>query len=531
MLMAFLVAWLALNLFTLAWWPPFDFNGDEAWVLDYLLNGGKASMMLGWQTAEKGLLLLDTPLYFAYARLFLWISESIWFLRLSSLLPGLFSLVLVYLIARDEGYPWEGLIAVVILGLSGPFLWTFHYLRWEALTALMGLASAWLFLRGTKGRPFQTGMGGLIAALAVPSHPIGLVFPLGLFLAGLSVQGFSRKIWLWTGLALGAVVFLCSNFLPNIGGSLMPDAFTGLSSRPALLVLFTNPTAVPATLLKVFYKPVMLVASGAEYGSFFLSPILGVLSLCYLLSSSRAKRTMSPPGSVISVLKALSRKIFGRKTSLLLGNDKRTAWLSPAPFKWLWAFILLSFGLLVMRQEYTNILFPFVALFAVLFIGKLRDLGMSVRPWFLLFLLVPEVYLLQGEFRQGRAHLLRRERMIAEVNNLIPPGARVVSSSPALLWGGLEKGYRVFRMADPDYLSGKTSLRDALLRHEIGYLVVDIMPAVPGRSYYAVGLAEKQALEDTALFELLGAFPAGYMLAASSGKDNIVDSFRIYRVK
>ncbi|MGB9590800.1 MAG: phospholipid carrier-dependent glycosyltransferase, partial [Candidatus Hydrothermia bacterium] len=141
-----MIFWIALGLLTLAWWPPFDFNGDEAWVMDYLLNGGKARMMLGWALAERGLLLLNTPLYFGYAGLFLRISENIWFMRLSSLLPGLFSLILVYLIARDEGYRWEGLVAVIILGLSGPFLWTSHYLRWESLTTLTGLAGVWLFM-------------------------------------------------------------------------------------------------------------------------------------------------------------------------------------------------------------------------------------------------------------------------------------------------------------------------------------------------------------------------------------------------
>ncbi|MEO0249031.1 MAG: hypothetical protein ABIN58_05705, partial [candidate division WOR-3 bacterium] len=38
LLLAFLAIWLAVNLLTLAWWPPFDFNGDEAFVMDYLLN-------------------------------------------------------------------------------------------------------------------------------------------------------------------------------------------------------------------------------------------------------------------------------------------------------------------------------------------------------------------------------------------------------------------------------------------------------------------------------------------------------------
>lgn len=487
LLLVFIAIWLILNLLTLSWWPPFDFNGDEAWIADYLLNGGKAKMMLGWVVADKGLLLFNTPVYFGYAGFFLGLSKSVWFLRLSSLLPGLASLVFVYLVARDEGYPWEGLIAALVLGLSGPFIWTSHYLRWESLTVAIGLASVWLFLRGTRSNPVQAGFGGLIAALSVLSHPEGLVFPLALLFTGFTVRGWSRKLWLWAGLFIGSVVFLCLNLLPNIGRPLFPDVFTGLSSRPALLIMFTNPGAIPATVLKIFFKPILVVASGSEYGSLFISPVLGVLSLCFLLVNSR--------------------------------------------FRWLWAFLLLSFGLVLMRQEYTNILFPFVVLFAVLFMRKLRELGMSARPWFLLFLLIPEIYLLQGKFRKGRDHLLRRERMIKEVNSLIPPGARLVSSSPALLWGGLEGNYRVFRMADPDYLSGRISLHDALVRHKVDYLVVDIMPAVPARSYYTVGLTEKDALADTAQFRLLGAFPAGYMLHASAGKDNIVDSFAIYRIK
>ena len=483
----FLVAWLVLNLLTLSWWPPFDLNGDEAWVLDYLLNGGKAKMMLGWAVAEKGLLLLNTPLYFGYGGIFLRISENIWFLRLSSLLPGFFSLVLVYLIARDEDHPWEGLIAVIILGLSGPFLWTFHYLRWESLTAALGLLSVWLFLRGTKGQPFQMGLGGLVAVLSVLSYPIGLLFPLALFFSGFTISGWKRLAWLWTGLSIGGLIFSFLNLFPNIHGPLLPDVLEAHSARPALVSFFTAPGAIPATVLKIFYKPIMLVASGSEYGSFFVSPILGVLSLCFLFLRSR--------------------------------------------IGWLWLFLLLSFGLVVMRQEYTNILFPMIVLCATLFVKKLRESGLGVRPWFLLFLLIPECYLLQGQFRKGLAHLIARERMISETNSLIPPGARVVSTSPALVWGGLRGDYRVFRMADPDYLSGRITLREALLKHGADYLVVDIMPAVPARSYYTVGVAEKEALGDTALFEFIGEFPGGYMLSASSGKDNLVDSFRIYRVK
>ena len=486
-LLLFLAVWLALNLLTLAWWPPFDFNGDEAWVLDYLLTGGKAKMMLGWDVAQKGLLLFNTPFYFGYAGIFPHFSHSIWFLRLSSLLAGLLSLAITYLIARDEGHPREGLIAVIILGFSGPFLWTSHYLRWESLTLAMGLLSLWLFLRGTRGNPVQAGLGGLIAGLSVLSHPVGLVFPLAIWFTGFVLSGWKRRIWLWGGLALGAVVFISLNLLPNLGGPLFPDVFVGLSSRPALTSLFTAPKAIPATLLKIIYKPVMLVAAGAEYGSEFTSPILGVLSLGFLFVKSR--------------------------------------------IRWLWLFLLISFGLLVIRQEYTNILFPTVVLCATLFVKDLRELGFGARPWFLLFLLIPEIYLLQGEFRKGRSHLIARERMFSEVNAILPVGARVVSTSPALLWGGLMGNYRVFRMADPDYLSGRITLHEALLKHDIDYLVVDIMPALPVRSYYTLGITEREALRDTAFFEALGTFPAGYMLFASEGKDNLVDSFRIYKIK
>jgi len=126
---------------------------------------------------------------------------------------------------------------------------------------------------------------------------------------------------------------------------------------------------------------------------------------------------------------------------------------------------------------------------------------------------------------------MARERMFSEVNAILPVGARVVSTSPALLWGGLMGNYRVFRMADPDYLSGRITLHEALLKHDIDYLVVDIMPALPVRSYYTLGITEREALRDTAFFEALGTFPAGYMLFASEGKDNLVDSFRIYKIK
>ena len=487
LLLAFLAAWLALNLLTLAWWPPFDFNGDEAWILDYVLNTGKSRMMLGWGIAEKGLLLFNTPVYFGYAGLFLKISESVWFLRLSSLLPGLASLVFVYLLARDEGQAWEGLIAVVVLGLSGPFLWTFHYLRGDALTAAMGFSSLWLFTRGARGNPIQAGFGGLLAALSVLAHPAGVVFPLAIFFTGFTVSGWGRKLWLWAGLLAGTLAFLFLNILPNLGGPLLLDVLSVHTSRPALISLFTSPGDIPATVFKILYKPIMLVARGAEYASFFISPILGVLSLCFLFVKSK--------------------------------------------LRWLWFFLLFSFGLVVMRQEQTNLLFPFIALLAVLLLAELRKKGFGFGPWVLLLAVLPEIYILQGEFRKGRDHLLRRERMIAEVDSLIPPGARVVSSSPALLWGGLKGNYRVFRMADPDYLAGRISLRDALVRHRIGYLVVDIMPAVPMRSYYNIGITERAALGDTSIFEPLGAFPAGYMLHASVEKDNVVDSFRVYRVK
>ncbi|MEO0192554.1 MAG: glycosyltransferase family 39 protein [candidate division WOR-3 bacterium] len=503
--------WLILNLLSLAWWPPFDFNGDEAWVADYLINHGKAKMMLGWSVSKTGLLLLDTPLYFGYAGLFLEINKSIWFLRLSSLLPGLLSLPLIYLIARDEGHRWEGLVAAVVLGLSGPFLWTFHYLRWESLTTFMGLMSVWLFIRGTRGQAFQMGLAGLIASVAVLSHPVGLTFPIGMFLSGFTARGWARKAWLWAGLFVGSVIFTSLNILPNIPGPLLSDAFTSLSSRPALLMLFAGPKAILPTILKIFYKPVMLVASGAEYGSHFISPILGVLSLCFLLVDSEPRKSLT---------KALWRKSPG-----CVADDAS----SHSPLRWLWAFILLSFGLLVMRQEHTNILFPLIVLCATLFLGKIKEHG--TRAWFLLPLLIPEMYLLQGEFRRGRDHLLNRERMIETASALIPPGSRVVSSSPALLWGGIRGNYQVFRMADPDYLSGRISLREALAKHNIDYIVVDLMPGSPAKSYYNIGIAERALLSDTSLFEPLGTFPGGYMLSASAGKDNLVDSFAIYRVK
>ena len=203
---------------------------------------------------------LGTALHVPLLALF---GPSLFAMRLTSLLFGLALLLLVYFIAVRLYNPRAGLLSVLLVSVSLPFIFSAHIARHDIMVAVMGLGAVALYLCDErKPFPVMSLLAGLLVGLTLDVHLNGLVYipALGaLFLLGgpgLSVRAIAgnRRLWGYVaGVAVGVLFFAVMHLLPN------PQDFiylyklgNGASHTPPLLT--AGPVAWVQSIADVFLQ-------------------------------------------------------------------------------------------------------------------------------------------------------------------------------------------------------------------------------------------------------------------------------------
>jgi hypothetical protein len=194
--------------------PGFDGRAlwvDELWRVNLILDPGAISRY--WRAPDL-YTAITAPMYLAFNSLLGVVSTSPWFLRLSSFLPGLVSVVLAFAIARRSG---------------GGFVWTFgaamlfaansHFIQYSnefkpyLFEVMVHLACLYLWLRlitSKSSEPWH--WGALCAALVIASLcAANIVFVLPAMALSLADKVWAQewdKLWLAFGafFVTGAVV-------------------------------------------------------------------------------------------------------------------------------------------------------------------------------------------------------------------------------------------------------------------------------------------------------------------------------------
>jgi len=173
---------VAFNLFTLRRFPPVF--PDEAWMasrawgwlhtgLNYgALDAGVWERFDGYWTV---LPLLPTLVNAAFIRLF---GLSVIAMRSASLLAGLGLLAAVFGLANEVFQSRHtGLIAVLLVCTSFPFLYSAHLIRPDMYVAMFGYGAILSYLIGwRRKRPLFSLVAGLLIGLAIEFHPNGVIF-------------------------------------------------------------------------------------------------------------------------------------------------------------------------------------------------------------------------------------------------------------------------------------------------------------------------------------------------------------------
>jgi 4-amino-4-deoxy-L-arabinose transferase-like glycosyltransferase len=180
-LLALLALSLGLHLWSLMRFPP-PFV-DEAWLASRawsLIQTGQAFGPLDHGVFDR---------FEGYWTFFPWLPvwiQSLAFrlsgepallaLRMLSLLFGVALLFTVYSIAKRLYGKLPGLVAVLLVSLSWPFLYSAHLARYDIMTAALGFSAIALYLNNQRGRAWVSLISGLCIGLAFEIHPHAAVY-------------------------------------------------------------------------------------------------------------------------------------------------------------------------------------------------------------------------------------------------------------------------------------------------------------------------------------------------------------------
>jgi hypothetical protein len=170
------------------------------------------------------------PLFLAAA---IWsVGEDFHSIALIQHLLGVITAILAYLIGRRLFSPLAGLVAGVLVAVSGPLIIFEHYLMSEPLFTLFVTATVWLAVTGLQERSTRfLALAGVAVGLAYLARPVGGALMPILALAAMVLAGSFRQRMLGSacavagfGLVLGPVLILAelteSESAPALGQTL-----------------------------------------------------------------------------------------------------------------------------------------------------------------------------------------------------------------------------------------------------------------------------------------------------------------------
>lgn len=143
------------------------------------------------------------------------LGDSEWVLRLPAALLGIANVPLIYLLGRRMAGPTAGLIAALLLALSGFHLWYSQEARMYTLLAFAATAYGWAAVRTIEdgGSWRNAALMAIAGAALVYSHPYGALTFIGIGIGALLTLALRRD---WNGLRwlVGAGLATCIAFLP-----------------------------------------------------------------------------------------------------------------------------------------------------------------------------------------------------------------------------------------------------------------------------------------------------------------------------
>jgi hypothetical protein len=177
----------------------------------------------------------DSRLYAQYPPgwpLLLALFASVGLLSFAPAALGALSATLCYLLVSERHGRWSGVAAAVLLASQQWFLEHHQGFQSHALTMVLALAAAWLWIRGLSAPrrwgDVQAGLAGLCAGLAVTARPLtGLSLLIGLAAWCLLAEGMPaptrRRAMVWLGAgAIGPLLLLLAYQNVTTGSPFVP---------------------------------------------------------------------------------------------------------------------------------------------------------------------------------------------------------------------------------------------------------------------------------------------------------------------
>ena len=287
--LVFLAAWFLGNLLTLSWYPALTISPDEAWIADVglgFLRSGlvKTTMFPGTSLNDVGYGILGFPIYAgALALSFKLFGITPFAGRLVSLLGGTLLLLSVFLIGRRMWSEKVGVLAAILMGLSGAFVMLCHIVRPETLLAgFAGLA----FYAATRSRegPGWAIACGFLTGLLPSVYVMGSLLSLAILTYLLVMRAWRPLLWFLAGLLIPAGFFVFYNIIPHLSHPPRSDVQTGYAEGFIPFLLFSKPLYAIHLYLQnlVFRNLHCVIGPAADNRTFyFVSSLAGATGIIF----------------------------------------------------------------------------------------------------------------------------------------------------------------------------------------------------------------------------------------------------------
>jgi 4-amino-4-deoxy-L-arabinose transferase-like glycosyltransferase len=200
--------------------------------------------------------------------------------RIVSLFFGFLLLFAIYSIAKRLYTKWFGLLAVLLVSISWPFLYSAHLARYDIITAAFGFEAIALYLNNRPARAWVSLAAGLCIGLAFEIHPHGAVYGLAVVALYLLHYRWSmfRTRHFWTfllGIALGLAFYALLHIVPY------PRTYFALNQ-----LVFTKTHTPPVLTL----DPLVILQAFSDMGMLFVGVNLALIPIIVWAAVALTKR-------------------------------------------------------------------------------------------------------------------------------------------------------------------------------------------------------------------------------------------------
>jgi 4-amino-4-deoxy-L-arabinose transferase-like glycosyltransferase len=449
-----LVAAMALGLFSLMRTPP-PFV-DEAWYASRawaFIHTGRA-----FGTLDAGV--FDN--YDGYWTYFPWLGTllhtlaiealglSLFSVRFASLVFGLVLLIAIYAIANHVAGARAGLLAVLLVSLSRPFLYSSHLARQDIMVAAFGFVAVALYITDRVSTwSVKSLLAGLAVGLAFEIHPNAMIYGPAIVAVSLFEHGWSvaraRRFWGFIVGVCGGLAFYAAMHIlpyPRTYVALSGLMFSSTHTPPLFvwdaqawlesLVFDVDAAYVADVRIPLVVGAVVVLAYGRATSDRMLVLLFGVLAAMFLAPN--------PPSKLLSSILIYPTVLAIATAAIVLrarpSSDKRLVSLII-----LCTVLVLGFLVLIRTKHfyYAILISPVADLLLAVFLARLSLATSSRSLWG-----YGKIVLIGGLLATAtilNLAALRRDptddyhATLERVTQVIPPGSSVMG--PQTYWFGL----------------------------------------------------------------------------------------------